>query len=83
MAQMHVDVLLFASAAEAVGAPRLTLALEPGAVVGDAVQAARDRAGAVGLPDGVLVARNEAYARLDDLLGDGDEVAIIPPVAGG
>jgi molybdopterin converting factor subunit 1 len=83
MPQMRVDVLLFASAAEAVGTPRLSLALEPGAVVADALQAVRQRAGVAGLPDGVLVARNAAYARMDDLLGDGDEVAIIPPVAGG
>jgi sulfur-carrier protein len=31
----------------------------------------------------VRVARNEAFAQDDDLLGDGDAIALIPPVAGG
>jgi molybdopterin synthase sulfur carrier subunit len=31
----------------------------------------------------VRVARNEAFARDDEALADGDVVALIPPVAGG
>ena len=35
------------------------------------------------LPPSPLVAVNERYARLDQVLHPGDEVAVIPPVAGG
>jgi molybdopterin converting factor small subunit len=39
--------------------------------------------GADRLPPEPLVAVNERYARRDHVLVAGDEVAIIPPVAGG
>ena len=35
------------------------------------------------LPPAPLVAVNERYARPDQVLRPGDEVAVIPPVAGG
>ena len=34
-------------------------------------------------PEGLLYAVNKEYARRDDALADGDEVALIPPVSGG
>ena len=34
-------------------------------------------------PDGLLYAVNKKYASHDDVLADGDEVALIPPVSGG
>lgn len=34
-------------------------------------------------PDNVLVAVNMEYARFDDPVNDGDEVAFFPPVTGG
>jgi molybdopterin converting factor small subunit len=39
--------------------------------------------GAERLPAAPLVAVNAAYADADHPLADGDEVALIPPVAGG
>ncbi len=39
--------------------------------------------GASGLPPSPLVAVNYKYAGPDSFLSNGDEVAIIPPVAGG
>jgi len=35
------------------------------------------------LPERVVVAVNQRYAEMETLLNDGDEVALIPPVAGG
>jgi molybdopterin converting factor small subunit len=43
----------------------------------------RLRAGASRLPPAPLVAVNESYASLDQAVTEHDEVAIIPPVAGG
>ena len=34
-------------------------------------------------PDGLLYAVNKEYAERSRALGDGDEVALIPPVSGG
>lgn len=81
---MTITVLLFAGYAEALGRRSLGLTLPDGATVADAlrgVTAAVARSGA--LPARPLVAVNEQYASLDQMLRSGDEVAIIPPVAGG
>jgi sulfur-carrier protein len=51
--------------------------------VRDVLNAVRERAGAERLPPAPLVAVNETYAGLDDPVAARDEVAIIPPVAGG
>ena len=79
---MTVTVLLFASYAEAMGTSSVTLDLPTGSRVGDAVEAIRGRSSGP-LPPKPLVAVNEVYATIADLLSAGDEVAIIPPVAGG
>jgi molybdopterin converting factor small subunit len=79
---MIIDVLLFASYAESVGANSLSLELPEGARVEDALASVRARA-AGALPPKPLVAVNEVYARITDALRSGDRLAIIPPVAGG
>jgi molybdopterin converting factor subunit 1 len=79
---MTVTVLLFASYAEELGKSSMTLELPEGARVDDALE--RIQAGAAGrLPPKPMVAVNQSYARGSDVLRPGDEVAIIPPVAGG
>ena len=80
---MTVRVLLFASYADAVGLNELTLELEDGAVVGDVVDRVREMAGGRALPPAPLLALNAAYAQSSAVVRGGDEVAIIPPVAGG
>jgi MoaE-MoaD fusion protein len=79
---MTVTVLLFASYAESVGVSSLSLELPEGARVQDALMRVRERA-ASALPAKPLVAVNQVYARITDPLRGGDELAIIPPVAGG
>lgn len=79
---MTVTVLLFASYADALGAGSITLDLPEGSRVSDAVEAVRAR-GPSRLPASPLVAVNEVYAKGTDSLAAGDELAIIPPVAGG
>jgi molybdopterin converting factor subunit 1 len=80
---MTVTVLLFASYADALGANSLALELPAGVTVSDVVARVREMPGAARLPKNPLVAVNERYARRDRTIAPGDEVAIIPPVAGG
>jgi molybdopterin converting factor subunit 1 len=76
-------VLLFASYAEAVGAPELTVDVPDGSRVRDILTHVRELVGAHTLPPAPLVAVNAAYANPESPVSPGDEVAIIPPVAGG
>lgn len=79
---MTVTVLLFASYADSLGTGSLTLELPEGSRVQDALSRVRARS-ANSLPPKPLVAVNQTYARITDALCSGDELAIIPPVAGG
>jgi molybdopterin converting factor subunit 1 len=80
---MTVRVLLFASYADAVGAPEIQVDVPDGTTVRDLVAAVRAAHGPDRLPPAPLVAVNQRYADHDASVSAGDEVAIIPPVAGG
>jgi molybdopterin converting factor subunit 1 len=80
---MTITVLLFASYADALGASSMALEVPTGATVADLVRQVRELPGAARLPREPLVAINERYAKRDRVISAGDEVAIIPPVAGG
>jgi molybdopterin converting factor subunit 1 len=80
---VEIQVLLFASYAEALGTSALVMDVPDGASVGDVVAGLRGRAGGDRLPATPLVAVNQAYAAASERVRHGDEVAIIPPVAGG
>ncbi|MHB1861728.1 MAG: MoaD/ThiS family protein [Gemmatimonadaceae bacterium] len=80
---MTVRVLLFASYADVLGGPELRLDLPDGSTVRELVAALRRRPGAHRLPPDPLVAVNQRYAGPGTPITAADEVAIIPPVAGG
>ena len=80
---MTVTVLLFASYADQLGARSLDLELPPGATVRQLVDQLSSLPGADRLPPRPLVAVNQGYASETRVLEQGDEVAVIPPVAGG
>lgn len=81
---MRIRVLLFALYRDMAGMPELELDLPLQATARDAVAALRERGGGFGrLPGAPSIAVNEEYADLDTPLTDGDELALIPPVAGG
>jgi molybdopterin converting factor small subunit len=80
---MSVTVLLFASYADALGGSSLVLDLPAGATVADVLAEVGRRPGAQQLPPRPLVAVNQRYASLASAVEPGDEVALIPPVAGG
>lgn len=82
----HVTVrtLFFAAYRDLLGVRSLDVDLAPEATVEDLVRALRERGGAFSaLPDDPPVAVNRAYAGPEASLSDGDEVAFLPPVAGG
>ncbi|HTC23672.1 MAG TPA: MoaD/ThiS family protein [Gemmatimonadales bacterium] len=78
-----VRVLLFASYAEAAGQTSLTLTLPAPATVASAIRALRAQSARARLPERPLCAVNLAHARLDTPISTGDEIAILPPLAGG
>jgi sulfur-carrier protein len=80
---MTVSVLLFASYAEALGSNAIEMAPPPGASVGWVVEQLRRLPGGGDLPPNPLVAVNMEYVGASRELRAGDEVAVIPPVAGG
>jgi molybdopterin converting factor small subunit len=80
---MSVSVLLFASYADAFGARRLELPVEAPCPVSRVVEAMRVLPGGDRLPAQPLVAVNRTWAGADAMIRAGDEVAVIPPVAGG
>ena len=86
-AMLEIDVLLFASFADAFGSGSLRLTLPPGATVQTVAGGIREAAlalpGAPALPDNFRIAVNQALAEPGRPVAAGDEVAVIPPVAGG
>jgi molybdopterin converting factor subunit 1 len=80
---MNVTLLLFASYADAFGAPSLTVDLPEQATVADLLAELGSRPGAHVLPRAPLVAVNQRYSVASTRISSGDEVALIPPVAGG
>lgn len=80
---MTITALLFASYADALGRDSVALELPAGATVGELLSRIRALPGGAALPPSPLVAVNLTYSRPDAVLSPGDEVAVIPPVAGG
>ncbi len=80
---MTVPVLLFASYADAFGTRRLDVPVSPPCAVADLVAALRALPGGDKLPAKPLVAVNQAFADHAHMVQSQDEVALIPPVAGG
>lgn len=80
---MKVRLLLFAQYRDLAGQDQLEIELPSGATAGDLVSRLRQEPHLQALPQQPAVAVNRNYARLSELLRDGDEVALLPPVAGG
>jgi molybdopterin synthase catalytic subunit len=80
---MQIRVLLFAQYRDAAGTDQLTLELPAGATASDAVARLLAERPTPVIPARPVVALNMTYASLADVLADGDELALLPPVAGG
>ena len=83
-ATITVGVRAFARYEEILGIEHATLELSQNATVGDAVSLLRKAApNGDQLPPHPLVAINLEQVRSDRVLADGDELALLPPLAGG
>lgn len=81
---MQIQVLYFAVFRERLGTSAETLELEPPATIADAIAALETRHPAVAALRGhYRVAHNQDFADVSTPLVEGDELALIPPVAGG
>ena len=81
---MRIRLLFFAMYRDLAGADGIDLDVPHGATAADVV--AQLRAGGNGLtrlPPRPALAVNRTYASLETVLRDGDELALLPPVAGG
>jgi molybdopterin synthase sulfur carrier subunit len=80
---LTVRVLLFASYAEILRFDAAELALQSPATIADALDRLRALPGGDRLPPRPLCALNLSQASTDTQLSSGDELAILPPLAGG
>jgi molybdopterin converting factor subunit 1 len=81
---MRVTVRLFARLRDIIGAAEMARELEPGATIGTVWrQLAAEYPGLAEYSRSISSAVNADYARMDQELRDGDEVAFLPPVSGG
>ena len=80
---MTITALFFASYADVFGRAQLEMEVPAGSTVADLLRHLHSLDPERRLPSAPLVAVNERYARHDYVLRHGDEVAVIPPVAGG
>lgn len=79
----QLQVLLFASYADAFGAGTVTVSVQEPATVADVVVALRVLPGGNVLPAVPLVAVDRRYTPGAVAVRPGQEIAVIPPVAGG
>ncbi|HEV8149702.1 MAG TPA: MoaD/ThiS family protein [Gemmatimonadales bacterium] len=78
-----LTVRLFARYAELLGAPEVRVSAEGIATVGDLLARLRSFPGAGAIGPGTLVAVNLRQARADAPVSPEDEIALLPPLAGG
>ncbi|MES3033045.1 MAG: MoaD/ThiS family protein [Gemmatimonadota bacterium] len=79
----QLQVLLFASYAEAFGTSAVTVTVSEPATSADVVAALRSLPGGAVLPATPVVAVDRRYVRGAVAVRAGQEIALIPPVAGG
>ena len=81
---MTVRVLLFARYAELASREAIEVPIPADATVADVLTHLRlSVPGAEALPGRPLVAVNQIHAQLNTPVTDGDELAVLPPMAGG
>lgn len=79
---MEIQLKLFAAARERVGVASILKIYPPGTTVGDVARALYEAYPELAKMN-LQFAVNAVYARPETPLGDGDQVAFIPPVGGG
>ena len=81
---MQLDVRFFALYRERAGCSAFSLEVPKGATVADLTAEVRRHFPGLAPPEvNIVVAVNSEYAEPEAVLGEGDEVCLIPPVSGG
>ncbi len=81
---MKLKILSFASIRDIIGAGSIELELENGALVSDLFEKLSTSYPDVGrFGKSLKFAVNEEFVEMDKVLNEGDEVALLPPFAGG
>jgi molybdopterin converting factor subunit 1 len=81
---MRVHVLYFGVLKDVMGRGQAEMEVTEGASVAELLVSLRGLAKTPSAVwDSIAVAVNQEYARVGDVLRDGDEVALLPPVSGG
>jgi molybdopterin converting factor subunit 1 len=84
MTRMKVRLLFFAVLRDIAGSDEQVLAVDEGTTARDVWESLRrSYAKLAAYKQPPMIAINESYAAPDAILRDGDELAFIPPVAGG
>ncbi|MHB1328256.1 MAG: MoaD/ThiS family protein [Gemmatimonadales bacterium] len=78
-----LTVLMFARYADVLGADRFEVPMSAAATIGDLVTYVRGLPGGTTLPFRPFVAVNLAQVEMDYVPKPGDEIAFLPPMAGG
>ena len=81
---MHITVRLFARLRDITGSAEIARDVAPGATIGSVwQQLVAEYPELAPYEHSISSAINADYARMDAAVGDGDEVAFLPPVSGG
>ena len=80
---MRVQVLFFGVLRELAGGTERELTLAQGSTVADAIAAAERLLPVTAIWPSIATAVNQEYASRSRQLGEGDVVALLPPVSGG
>jgi molybdopterin converting factor subunit 1 len=80
---MTITVLLFGIAKDIAGGNKLNLEVEKGMTVDGLKNHLCELYPQFDRLKSIAIAVNNTYALDDDTLGEGDEIAVIPPVSGG
>jgi molybdopterin synthase catalytic subunit len=83
MSRINIDLLFFALYRDLAGTESRSIEIPTGATVAELVRIVRAIPGLERLPLDPVVAVNQEYATPDKVLDANDEVAFLPPVAGG
>lgn len=76
--------MLFGAAADRAGTRQTEVPIDNGTTIGELWPVLADRhPGLTPMRDTLAFAVNGEYARMEDTVSPGDEVAVLPPVSGG
>lgn len=79
-----VMVLLFGAAADRAGVRQTEVSVDDSMTLGELWPVLADQhPGLAPMRETLAFAVNGEYARMDDVVSSGDEVAVLPPVSGG